>query len=223
MSTADKLESDNLLMGFRDRVKAIKEHCEKEDQRTEDLQKEIQDAHSHYMESLKKKDSLREQIEQTRNKLLNVSKEDLETRIKTQKDIYLQTEQMVRIAEEKRDKLEMQLDETEDKTKDCAFKMNTLNMELEYKSIDNERRTKEYNFSSEAASTKEKSCAELDEQLQSFESRIAVAQEKIEELEQKIDTCEQEIETTIQDKAEMHMKFRELILAANTDLAYFSG
>lgn len=91
MSTAEKLDTDSGIGGFRQRIQAIHDNVAKENRRADQLEREREEAHAHYMDKLHRKDMLKVRIEQVRNDILRISKDDIEKRIGVQKGIYAQT------------------------------------------------------------------------------------------------------------------------------------
>ena len=94
MSTADKLENDSLLSDFRGRVKYISERVAEENRRTEVLTRENKETHEKYLETLQKQERLRRNMKDLRERIVNVSREDLMKRIETQKKINSHLEQV---------------------------------------------------------------------------------------------------------------------------------
>jgi len=219
MSTSDNLETDSLLSGFRDRVQGINDRIKMENQRADEMEQQQQQQQQHYDNMLQRQEELKNDVQRIRDKIVEVTTEDLTLRIKTQGEMNTQLEQMIRTSQEHRDEVERRLDEVVERRRECGWRMDSLTTDLEHTHIANQRKTNEYNEVNESLTWKEVKVVDMEESCVSIEARCASAIEKITGLETRIETAEKELERFQGESQVMQANFREMLLAAHSDLS----
>ncbi|XP_004206681.1 uncharacterized protein LOC101239124 [Hydra vulgaris] len=137
---------------------------------------------------------------------------ELEKRLKIYKDIYGVNLTKYQKARDHKSSLEEKLEIIEGKVHEKKKRVEKLQTELEYNRIEEERRAKGCVEAIDSAFKSEKTCVDLEKNLEAMMLRKEEANRKVNVLEQKVTKAETNIETLNCDRRKMETTLKEYLL-----------